>query len=77
MAITAAQVRGARAMLAMHQVDLAKAAGIGRSTLATFEIGETSPHPSTLERIQAVLEDAGAVFIETNAGTGVMIARKG
>jgi len=62
-------------MLAMHQADLAKAAGIGRSTLATFEIGETSPHPSTLERIQTVLEDAGATFIETDVGVGVLIGR--
>jgi len=77
MPITAAQVRGARAMLAMHQADLAQAAGIGRSTLATFETGETSPHPSTLGRIQTVLEDAGAVFIETDAGTGVIIRPKG
>ena len=73
MGITAAQVRGARAMLAMHQSDLAKAAGIGRSTLATFETGETSPHPSTLARIQTVLEDAGAMFIDTDVATGVLV----
>lgn len=76
MSVTAVQVRGARAMLAMHQADLARAAGIGRSTLATFETGDTSPHPSTLARIQVVLEEAGAVFIETDAGTGVIVRRK-
>lgn len=77
MPITAAQARGARAMLGLHQEDLAKQAGVTRSTLATFEAGETSPHGPTLRRIQAALETAGAVFIETDVGVGVLIGNSG
>jgi len=74
MPITAAQARGARAMLGLHQEDLAKQAGVTRSTLATFEAGGTSPHEATLQRIQVALETAGAVFVETDAGVGVIVA---
>lgn len=62
-------------MLGLHQADLAKNAGVTRSTLATFESGETSPHGPTLDRIQTALEDAGAIFIENDAAVGVMVGR--
>lgn len=64
-------------MLGLHQEDLAKKAGLTRSTLATFEAGETSPHGPTLQRIQVALEAAGAVFIETDVGVGVLLGRPG
>jgi len=64
-------------MLGLHQEDLAKKAGVTRSTLATFEAGETSPHVPTLQRIQVALETAGAVFIETDVGVGVLIGKSG
>lgn len=73
MPITAAQARGARAMLGMHQADLAKDAGVTRSTLATFEAGQTNPHPATLERMRQVLEERGIVFFESDEGRGVML----
>jgi predicted transcriptional regulator len=73
MAITPAQVRGARAMLNITQDELAVMSELKRVAIARFETGMTAPHASTLEGIQAALEAAGAVFIETNAGVGVML----
>lgn len=73
MTITPAQVRGARAMIGMLQEELAEAAGVTRKTLATLEAGQTRPHPSTLERMRAVLEERGIVFFESEEGRGVML----
>lgn len=73
MTITPAQARGARAMLGMLQDDLAAAIGVTRKTLATFEAGQTKPHPSTLERMRQVLEGKGVVFFESDQGRGVML----
>ena len=71
--LTAAQVRGARAMIEMKQQDLADAAGITRSVLAAFEAGQSASRSSTLERIRGVLEARGIAFIESEAGTGVLL----
>jgi predicted transcriptional regulator len=76
MSITAAQVRGARAMLNMDQEELARRAGLKRVAIGRFETGVTSPHDSTLQRIQVALEEAGVVFIETDTGFGVLLSRK-
>lgn len=73
MAITAVQIRGARAMLGMLQGDLAAAAGISNKALTSIETGAAKPRASTLERLQAALEGAGANFIESEAGVGVMV----
>lgn len=72
--LTPAQVRGARAMLEMKQEDLAKAAGTQRSVLAAFEGGQSTPREATLERIKAVLEHRGIAFIESEAGTGLLLS---
>lgn len=74
--ITPAQCRGARAMLEMKQQDLADLAGVTRRTLALFEAGTRAPRQRTLERIRRVLEAAGARFIETEEGDGVVRRRR-
>ena len=76
MAITPAQVRGARAMLNLTQSELAVMAGLRRVAIARFETGVTEPNGSTLERLQAALEVAGIVFIETEAGAGVLLEKR-
>lgn len=73
MPITSAQVRGARAMLSLTQEQVANRAGLKRVAVARFETGITDPHESTLERIQTALERAGAIFIETDTGVGVIV----
>jgi len=75
MTITAAQARGARAMLNMSQQDMATLAGISRKTLTTFEAGEAGVKAGTVEKVQAALEGAGAVFVDSDAGVGVMVRR--
>jgi transcriptional regulator with XRE-family HTH domain len=76
MSINAVQIRGARAMLGMLQQELAEAAGLSQRALAAIEIGESKPRRGTLEKLQAVLEAAGAVFIETDTGVGVLVTSK-
>ncbi len=73
MTITAAQARGARAMLGISQEDMASMAGISRKTLTTFEANEAGVKPGTMEKVQAALEEAGAVFIQSDVGVGVMV----
>lgn len=75
MTITAAQARGARAMLGISQQDMAALAGISRKTLTTFEADEAGVKPGTVEKVQAALEGAGAVFLESDVGVGVMVGR--
>jgi DNA-binding XRE family transcriptional regulator len=75
MTITAAQIRGARAMLNMKQSDLAAAAGISNKALTSIETEAASPRAGTKEKLRAVLEEAGAIFIDTDAGAGVLITR--
>lgn len=73
MPITPAQVRGARAMLELTQEELANKAGLKRVAVARFETGVTDPHESTLEKLQIALELAGVVFIESEAGKGLLL----
>jgi transcriptional regulator with XRE-family HTH domain len=73
--ITPAQCRGARAMLQIKQQDLADQAGVTRRTLALFEAETRAPRERTLDRIRKVLEAAGAKFIETEDGEGVIRRR--
>lgn len=75
MAISSAQVRGARAMLNMTQAELAEAADVKRLAIVRFENEDTAPHDATLARIEAALEGKGAVFVDTDAGAGVIIRR--
>jgi predicted transcriptional regulator len=67
-AITAMQVRGARAMLSWSQDQLTAASGVPKRTLAGFEGGETDPRASTLAAIRTALESAGVEFIAENGG---------
>jgi predicted transcriptional regulator len=66
--ITPAQIRGARAMLELTQVDLANASGISKASILDIETARTKPKSSTLSSIQRALEEAGIVFVEGNGG---------
>jgi DNA-binding XRE family transcriptional regulator len=64
--ITPAQIKGARAMLGLKQIELAQRAGISETGLIDIESGDADPKTSTLTAIQRALEGAGIEF--TNGG---------
>lgn len=64
--ITPAQVRMARAALNISAVELAKLAGVGKTTILRFEREEGRPLAETLEAIQSALEKKGIVFLTTD-----------
>lgn len=68
--LTPRHVRAARALLAWSQQDLAKAAGVGISTLADFERGSRKPIANNAQAIRAALEGAGIRFLPTGAVIG-------
>ncbi len=84
MRITGAQIRAARAFLKWTIADLAKAAGVGISTVQEIEKIDGEPRiDSTLqwrsaardeaiEKVQCAFEGAGITFLPANAqGVGI------
>ena len=65
-AISSAQCRAARALLAWSQDDLVEHSSITKKTIADFERDATSPYPKTLAAIQRALEAAGVEFLPDN-----------
>jgi transcriptional regulator with XRE-family HTH domain len=77
MVITAAQCRGARAMLGWSQDQLSEAAAVAKKTVADFEIGNRTPYARTLGALQVALEAAGIEFIpENGGGAGVRLRQR-
>ena len=73
------QIRGARAILRLSQVDLAKAASVSLETIKRLEAmhGELKVRLDTLTRIKEALEKAGVEFIpENGGGAGVRLAKR-
>lgn len=64
--ITRDQVRAARALLDWSLADLSERSGIGGQAISKFENGETDPLAKTVQKLQAVLEDAGIEFMEND-----------
>jgi predicted transcriptional regulator len=60
--MTPEQCRAARGWLFWSQNDLAKAAGVGLSTVKDFEAGKREPIANNRRAIQAVLEREGFGF---------------
>jgi DNA-binding XRE family transcriptional regulator len=58
------QLKAARDLVGMRQIDLAKAVGISATALMQIEKENVDPRASTKERIVDVLEKAGAEFID-------------
>jgi transcriptional regulator with XRE-family HTH domain len=73
------QIRAARALLGWSQTTLARAAGVGLSTLQRIEQGKgiVKGNFDTVLKIQRALESAGIRFTEDEAGeVGVRLIRK-
>lgn len=68
--ITSDQIRAARALVRWSAEDLAKASGVGLSTIRRMETAEGVPAASArnLAAIQKALETVGVQFIEQNGG---------
>jgi transcriptional regulator with XRE-family HTH domain len=67
MAISPAQCRAARGLIAMDQADLAEAASVSRNVIIDFEKGRRVPTRNNLAAIQRVLEKAGVEFTNGDA----------
>ncbi len=67
-AITPAMCRAARALVDMNQVQLSQAAGVGLSTVKSFEGGHSVPVRNNMSAIRGALEAAGVEFIPENGG---------
>ena len=74
MAISPAQCRAARGLIAMDQAVLAEAANVSRNVIIDFEKGRRVPTRNNLAAIQRVLEKAGVEF--TNGGAPGVRLRK-
>ena len=76
-AISAGQVRAARALVGLTREQLAQASGVPMRTVARLEMEEGAPRRRTLSAIRAALETAGVVFIpENGGGPGVRLAHR-
>lgn len=74
-AITAAQVRAARAYLGLQQHELADEAGVERKTVMEFERRPGAATPETTAAIRAAVERLGIRFL-FSGGRGVGITEK-
>ena len=77
--LTPEQCRAARALLTWTQCELAKRAGVGWSTVRSFENGKHSLIRANMAIIQGTLEDAGILFIDADErlGPGVRMRHVG
>ena len=74
------RVRVARDALGWTQEDLHQKSKLAKKTIAAFETGDRSPHPSTLAALRTTLEAAGVVFIDdsdvsSEGGAGVRLRK--
>lgn len=72
------QSRAARGWFGWSQQDLAGKAGVGLSTVKSFENGSRTPIANNLVAIQRALEGAGVEFMDDASGrpTGIRIKAK-
>lgn len=74
-----AQIKAARALLGLGQVELSKLAGVGLRTVKRIELSEEiSGTAQTLWKIQTALEEAGVEFIppDDTKGPGLRLKHK-
>jgi transcriptional regulator with XRE-family HTH domain len=67
------QCRAARALLDWTQAELAERAGVGLSTVQTFELEWRSNSAEKIQDIRLALENAGIMFLD---GDGVTLRHR-
>jgi DNA-binding XRE family transcriptional regulator len=69
--VEAAQVRAARALIGWSQAKLAETASVPVSTINALETGAPDPIANeAADKVRAVLEAAGAIFLPKEEGGG-------
>ena len=68
MPITGPQCRAARALIQWSREEAAEESGVSIETIADFETGREIPSADVMAKLQASLEQGGAVFIPENGG---------
>lgn len=79
MAITASQMRAARALIKMEQAELAQRTGVSIPTIRRMEGGEgnVKGHYDNVSAIIRELEAAGVIFVAENGeGPGVRLRKE-
>ncbi len=76
MAITGPLCRAARALVQFSREELAEDSGVGAELISNFETGREVPPAEALNRLQAALEEGGAVFIPESGDGGVGVRLK-
>ena len=76
MAITGPLCRAARALVQWSREELAADSGVGVDIIAGLETGREIPPAEVLSRLQATLEEGGAVFIPESGAGGVGVRLK-
>ena len=75
--MSASQARAGRALLEMTQSQLARAAGLGLSTVVDFEKDRRSVSGQAISAMKSALERAGVEFIHENGGgPGVRLRKR-
>lgn len=78
--LTGEQIRAARALARMGQVELAQAAGVSAPTIKRLEgiAGPISANTSTEAAIREAFSAAGVIFLDPNGeGAGVRLRKPG
>jgi transcriptional regulator with XRE-family HTH domain len=68
MILTSKQCRGARELVGMPQLDLAKRSLVSLNTIIDFEASERAPTAGYVATIQRALEAAGVEFVDAQPG---------
>lgn len=73
--MTPDQVRAARNMLRLKQIELAALSGISSFTIRNFELGVSRLQSANTRVLKMTLEDAGIIFLnaDSEGGPGVRL----